>query len=61
MYHEEWFDLGDLFGNQAEVVRLVRFPIKGDRAQAVDEIQAAGEIGYVGFVAYRRRADGDLS
>ena len=38
---EQWLGLGDLLGDQAEVVRLAIFPVEGYRAQAIDEIQAA--------------------
>ena len=57
---EQWLGRGDLLGDQAEVVRLAIFPVEGYRAQAIDKIQPAGEIGDVVLVANRRRAGGDL-
>ena len=57
---EQWLDLGDLLGDQAEVMRAAVFPVEGHRPQAVDEIQAAAPIGDVRLIAHRRRADGDL-
>jgi hypothetical protein len=59
--HQEWFDLGNFFGNETEVGFVALFPLKTDGAQPVDESQAAVQRGDVGLVADRRRAVAPLT